>query len=345
MPCRLAIRSAFTLVELLVVIFIIALLLALLLPSLGSAKIEALRVKTGVNMRSMIQGFVSYAGDNKATLPGEAPKTGPGAILTPGRTGVRDVAVWHPPSTWAKNSSDRVLYDALDNYGGLAATEHPSAGAPSWKSSSFGNPTAFPAGSGPTAVSFALGPNNFGTVGSYPYFAFYSSPWSLHFGYDGWRNYGSGTNTTPYIHTATSLRLDNGTARSLMMMDAIWVTNPSANGSNDAGYYVYSHRKGAASAIPAYGTDGNPDQSTAENYGSNKSTQQWMGLLSGCSGGFAGTYDGAVTWKPGPVPYRRGPSGTDGQANNLAAPLPDGWIWKSSYNNGGGVATAAVGDF
>ncbi len=62
-------KTAFTLVELLVVISIIALLIAILLPSLKKARDQTKKVACASNVRSLTQATLTYAVENKDFVP------------------------------------------------------------------------------------------------------------------------------------------------------------------------------------------------------------------------------------------------------------------------------------
>jgi prepilin-type N-terminal cleavage/methylation domain-containing protein len=62
-------RSAFTLVELLVVIGIIALLIAILLPALSHARKQAATIKCLSNIRQLMMATLNYTAEWKGTLP------------------------------------------------------------------------------------------------------------------------------------------------------------------------------------------------------------------------------------------------------------------------------------
>jgi prepilin-type N-terminal cleavage/methylation domain-containing protein len=62
-------RRAFTLIELLVVVAIIAMLIAILLPSMAGAREAANRTACASNQHQLSTAVLSYAADNRATLP------------------------------------------------------------------------------------------------------------------------------------------------------------------------------------------------------------------------------------------------------------------------------------
>ena len=63
-------RTAFTLVELLIVVGIIALLIAILMPTLNRAREQARRVQCASNLRQVAMATIMYTNQNRGVLPG-----------------------------------------------------------------------------------------------------------------------------------------------------------------------------------------------------------------------------------------------------------------------------------
>lgn len=103
-------KSAFTFVELLVVIGIISVLIAILLPALNKARAAANTVACASNMRQIVTAMFMYANNNHGYLP-------PADLRLPGSPGNPQVLTWD---------------DLLDPYLGLQRSQ---AVLESWRSS------------------------------------------------------------------------------------------------------------------------------------------------------------------------------------------------------------------
>ncbi|HEY1684339.1 MAG TPA: type II secretion system protein [Tepidisphaeraceae bacterium] len=91
-------RSAFTLVELLVVIGIITVLIAIILPALNKARAAALEIVCASNLHQFGLGIQMYADANRGDLPQKGPDgSGPGSnAFSPsgGVIGYNDPSIW-----------------------------------------------------------------------------------------------------------------------------------------------------------------------------------------------------------------------------------------------------------
>jgi prepilin-type N-terminal cleavage/methylation domain-containing protein/prepilin-type processing-associated H-X9-DG protein len=155
-------RSAFTLLELLAVIFIIAIVVAILLPTIGRTRGDsANRVKCGSNLRQIGQAIMLYANENKGQYPrvvyqpGAAPTwgtgvTAPNAFTAPDRPADNDVTAALfllirtqdiTPEVFVCAVQNRDLDPVKDDFGGATAMDR--SNFTNWRknlSYSFANP-------------------------------------------------------------------------------------------------------------------------------------------------------------------------------------------------------------
>jgi len=119
-------KSAFTLVELLVVVAIIALLLAMLLPALGKARETVQRTVCASNLRQLALGVIGYNTDQRGYMPHQSnPDNTKWASVIGSYVGARRTKndsdpVWYCPLAQRELDQEKVEADSW----GLASTHY-----------------------------------------------------------------------------------------------------------------------------------------------------------------------------------------------------------------------------
>ena len=105
--------KGFTLIELLVVVGIIGLLMAILLPALGRAREEAMKIQCASNLRQWGSSLTMYANDHNNMLPNAGdPPGGPLAWINQ-RLYLHAVQEWDPQHSWHDFNRQYLLEEAV----------------------------------------------------------------------------------------------------------------------------------------------------------------------------------------------------------------------------------------